>query len=79
MSPRRNLKTTEDGTRKAGTGKAVISLRNTEHRLQKLSSKPFAPVEQQVEKLTEANMPMPWKKTTNAIRKIRNCNAPAGD
>jgi hypothetical protein len=66
------LKPREDGTRKAvELSKAVISLRNTEHPLAKLSSKPFAPVEQQVEKLTEANMPMPWKKTTNAIRKIQ--------
>jgi hypothetical protein len=35
MSPRRNLKTTEDGTRKAvELSKAVISSRNTEHQPQ---------------------------------------------
>jgi hypothetical protein len=53
MSPRRNLKPREDGTRKAvELSKAVISLKIPNTRLQKLSSKPFIPVEQQVEKLT---------------------------
>jgi hypothetical protein len=73
MSQGEILKTTEDGTRKAvELSKAVISSKIPNTRLQKLSSKPFIPVEQQVEKLTEANMPMPLKKITNAIRKIRN-------
>jgi hypothetical protein len=37
MSPRRNLKTTEDGTRKVvELSKAVISSRNTEHPLAKI-------------------------------------------
>jgi hypothetical protein len=42
MSPRRNLKTTQDGTRKAvELSKAVISSKIPNTRLQKLSSKPF--------------------------------------
>jgi hypothetical protein len=36
-------------------------------RLQKCPVNHLCTREQQVEKLTEANMPMPWKKTTNAI------------
>jgi hypothetical protein len=55
MSPRRNLKTTEDGTRKAvELSKAVISSRNTEHPLAKnCPVNHYAPVDQQEEKSIE--------------------------
>jgi hypothetical protein len=50
--------------------KAVISSKNTEHR-KKLSSKPFMPVEQQVE-IDRNGMRKALKKITNAIKKTRN-------
>jgi hypothetical protein len=58
------LKTTGRWHKKAvELSKAVISLKmNT--RLQKLSSKPFCTSRTAGREMTEANMPMPWKKTT---------------
>jgi hypothetical protein len=57
MSPRRNLKTRRWHKKSGRTEQSVISSRNGTP-LAKLSSKPFMHQEQQVEKLTEANMPM---------------------
>jgi hypothetical protein len=73
MSPR-NLKTTGRWARKAvELSKAVISSRNTEPSLPKMSSKThFAPVDQQEEKSIGASMRKALKKITNAIKKTRN-------
>jgi hypothetical protein len=68
IRPGRNLKTTGRWHKKSGRDKAVISSKYRTPAC-KNSINIYAPVEQQVEKLTEANMPMPLKKTTNAIRK----------
>jgi hypothetical protein len=59
LAPRRNLKTTEDGTRSVELSKAVISSRNTDTAA-KLSS--FTPVDQQEEKSTGASMRKALKK-----------------
>jgi hypothetical protein len=59
MSPRRNLKTTGRWHKKSGrTEQSGYQFKNTEHPLAKIPVNIYAPVEQQVEKLTEASMPM---------------------
>jgi hypothetical protein len=76
MSQGEILKPREDGTRKAVELSKALSVQEIPNtRLQNCPVNHLCTREQQVEKLTEANMPMPWKKTTNAIRKIRNCTA----
>jgi hypothetical protein len=69
MSPRRNLKNTEDGIEKGRTEQSGYQFKKYQHPCKKLSSKTIYAVETAGREIDEASMRKALKKITNAIKK----------